>query len=163
MQKVDVFFKEDQNIINITEKLKQIVIFCCKLVLTLEKFKYDAEISVFFTDDVTIKKLNLKYKNKNCATDVLSFPTNDSFDFFCVNNLVVLGDIVISVEKALSQFKLYFSSCFEEEIARLTVHSVLHLLGYDHENGENAAKIMKKKERIINKIVANKFKFERVC
>ncbi len=163
MKFTNVFFNNAQNIIRIDDDLKYIIKFCCKLVLNLEKFYKKAEVSVLFTDDAYIKKLNYKYKNKDCPTDVLSFPTKDFGDYFCYDEeTVVLGDIVISTQTALKQFKVYGSSCFAEEIARLIIHGMLHLLGYDHEKGFLCCKIMENKEKILNKIVKYKFKFERV-
>ena len=103
--------------------------------LEYEKFPYDAELSVTVCDNEYIKKLNKKYRNKNSATDVLSFPIYDfaeESDMLVDDELVPLGDIVISLERAAEQAK-EIGHGFLEEVAFLTVHSVLHLLGYDHE------------------------------
>ena len=161
MKKVKILFKNQQKIVEITDSLKKMVCFCCKMVLNLERFKKPAEISVFFTDNLLIKKLNFKYKNKNYATDVLSFSTKSFGKYFEYEGIVVLGDVVISVEKALTQFKVYNSFCLEQEILRLTIHSMLHLLGYDHEKNYFEKKKMQAKEKILNKIANYKFKFER--
>ena len=162
MKKVRVYLNNNQKEIEVTKDIKDLIYFCCCLVLYLEKFKNYVEISVLLTDNIKIQKLNLKYKNKNKPTDVLSFPMDIHGKYTKYNSkIVVLGDIVISVERALSQIEEFNSCCIEEELARLVVHSMLHLLGYDHEKGEEDAKIKKKKERIINKIILNKFKFER--
>ena len=163
LKKVCVYLNNKQKEIEVTKDIEYLFYFCCCLVLYLEKFKNCVEISVLLTDNVEIQKLNLKYKNKDKPTDVLSFPTDVHGRYTKYNNsiLVVLGDIVISVERALSQLKEFNSCCIEEELARLIVHSMLHLLGYDHEKCEKDAKIMQKKERIINKIIFTKFKFER--
>lgn len=162
MKNIDVYLQNKQKIVDVNNKLKETVFFCVRLVLYLEKFKYPAEISILLTDDEGIKNLNLKYRKKNSSTDVLSFPTFSNGKYFKYDEKIVLGDIIISVEKAKNQFKKYFSSCFEEEIARLTIHAMLHLLGYDHEKGEKEKEIMCKKEKILNNIVKRKFKFERV-
>ncbi len=162
MKNTDIFLQNKQKIVEVNNKLKEIMFFSIKLVLYLEKFKYPAEISIFLTDDENIKNLNLKYRKKNSSTDVLSFPTFNNGKYFNYDEKIVLGDIIISVEKAKSQFRKYFSSCFEEEIARLIIHSMLHLLGYDHEKGEKEKEIMRKKEKILNNVVKCKFKFERV-
>ena len=100
-----------------------------------EGFDRDAEISVTLCDNAYIKKLNAKYRGKNSATDVLSFPMYDfSSDDECIpeGELLPLGDIVISLERAAKQAE-ELSNPFLTEVAFLTVHSTLHLLGYDHE------------------------------
>ncbi len=103
--------------------------------LDAEEFDLPAEVSVTLCDNEYIRKLNCKYRNKDSATDVLSFPLYD-FSEECEPLLegepVVLGDIVISLERAREQARELGNS-FLHEVAFLTVHSVLHLLGYDHE------------------------------
>lgn len=162
MKNIDIFLKNKQKKFNVDSKLKEIIFYAVRLVLYLEKFKNSAEVSILLTDDESIKNLNSKYRKKNIATDVLSFPTFKDGRYFKYDEKIVLGDIAISFERANEQFKKYFSSCVEEEIARLVIHAMLHLLGYDHENGEKEEKIMKKKEKILNNIIKQKFKFERV-
>ena len=102
--------------------------------LDYEAFQYDAEVSVTLCDNAYIKDLNRKFRNKDSATDVLSFPMYDEGDFEvseCISG-AVLGDIVISVERAKEQAK-ELGNTFMREVAFLTIHSMLHLLGYDHE------------------------------
>ena len=91
------------------------------------------EVSVTLTDDEQIHKLNREHRNVDKSTDVLSFPQYeaDELDYFESNEKIVLGDIVISLEHARKQAKEYGHS-YVREIAFLCVHSVLHLLGYDH-------------------------------
>ena len=95
----------------------------------------DAEVSVTFCDNAYIKELNKLHRNKDSATDVLSFPM---YDFSSEDEElpeyepITLGDIVISIERAKEQAK-EIGNTFLEEIAFLVVHSMLHLLGYDHE------------------------------
>ena len=104
-------------------------------VLAHEKFECDAEVSVTLCDNEYIKKLNGEFRNKDSATDVLSFPIYDfnEEDCVCVPGMSVpLGDIVISMERAAEQAK-EIGHGFLEEVAFLVVHSMLHLLGYDHE------------------------------
>ena len=104
-------------------------------VLDAEEFDQSVEVSVTLCDNEYIRKLNRKYRNKDAATDVLSFPL---YDFaseelaFAADESVALGDIVISIERAKEQAKEIGHS-FLEETAFLAVHSTLHLLGYDHE------------------------------
>ena len=104
--------------------------------LEYEDFPSDAEVSVTLCDNAYIRKLNKEYRNKDKATDVLSFPLYDfneeDDDVFDMEESVALGDIVISLERAREQAKEIGNS-FIEEVAFLTIHSTLHLLGYDHE------------------------------
>lgn len=158
---VRVLLNNKQNYVELTKKLKDVINFCCSLVLYLEKFIYPAEISLLLTDNEEIKKLNFKFRNKDKATDVLSFPVSDSSFFSFSNDWFFLGDIAISTQMAMKQLEEFESCCVEEEIGRLLVHSVLHLLGYDHEKDCFEANLMRKKERILNRIISNKFKFER--
>lgn len=96
----------------------------------------DCELSVFLTGDDEIRELNRKYRKKDKATDVLSFPLDDPY---------MLGDVVISVERAAAQADT-FGVTMDEEIARLLVHGILHLAGYDHVNGGHQARRMKERE-----------------
>ncbi len=89
------------------------------------------EVSILFTDDEFIHKLNKDYRGKDRATDVLSFA---SLDGDCENFLFKsLGDIVISLETANKQ-AIEYNTSFNEEIFRLLTHGILHLVGFDHEN-----------------------------
>ena len=107
--------------------------------LKYEGFDKKCEVSVTFTDNEQIRVLNREYRDVDRETDVLSFPMDDEGDE------VVLGDIVISLEKAIEQAEKYGHSK-EREISFLCVHSCLHLLGYDHETGVTDEEIMFKKQ-----------------
>ena len=114
---------------------KSIIRQAISATLEYENFPCDAEVSVTLCDNEYIKKLNAKYRNKNSATDVLSFPLYDFSEeelTFLDGESVALGDIVISIERAKVQAK-EIGHGFLEEAAFLAVHSTLHLLGYDHE------------------------------
>lgn len=90
------------------------------------------EVSLTLTDNENIKQLNQTYRNKNSETDVLSFPQYDILkEGVPKDPILYLGDIVISVEKAREQ-ALDFGHSFEREMVYLTVHSMYHLMGYDH-------------------------------
>lgn len=128
-------------------------------VLTFEKHGFDAEISVILTDNDGIKTFNREYRNIDSSTDVLSFPLyefetpsvfNDK-ELSLENGAVVLGDIIISLEKIISQAKEYGHS-FERELSYMTVHSMLHLLGYDHMTDKDKT-LMRNKEDEIMKIL----------
>jgi probable rRNA maturation factor len=111
----------------------------------------DAEISVTLTDDAEIHKLNLQYRNVDRPTDVLSFPMYDLRGGEIVDDIPAqYGDIVISLETAARQAAEYGHS-IEREIAFLTVHSVLHLLGYDHElSPEDEADMFRRQREILD-------------
>lgn len=102
--------------------------------LDYERFPFDAEVSVTFTDNAGIRRLNREYRNKDAATDVLSFPQFERGAAIASEDgaPVPLGDIVISVERAAEQAR-ELGNTTVREIAFLAVHSTLHLLGYDHE------------------------------
>lgn len=122
----------------------------CNATLNFENFEGAAEVDVTLVNDEIIKEINLEQRNIDSATDVLSFPLgeNGEFDINPETGNKMLGDIVISVEHALRQAELYGHG-LEREIAFLTVHSMLHLLGYDHINGGLEQAIMREKEEVI--------------
>ena len=130
--KATVLIKNDQNKIKMTPDLRRLVKRAVLAVLDFEDFGRRAEVSVTFTDNEGIHALNREYRNVDRPTDVLSFPLSDGEDYDNDGDAVLLGDIVISLERAQTQAEEYGHS-FEREVAFLTVHSMLHLLGYDHE------------------------------
>lgn len=133
---------------------KTVVRRAIKETLIHERFPYDAELSVTLCDNEYIKKLNKQYRNKDSATDVLSFPIYDNGDFDvseCISG-AVLGDIVISLERAREQAE-ELGHGFLREVAFLAIHSTLHLLGYDHERSEEDEEAQCKAQReIIEKV-----------
>ena len=106
-----------------------------------------AEISVTFMNSEKIHKLNKEYRDKDKTTDVLSFPMYESKDDFPEFGELQLGDVVINKEQAKVQAEEY-GHTYKRELVYLFVHSLLHLLGYDHEDKEEK-KIMRKKEEEI--------------
>ncbi len=114
--------------------LKMVIRNAVLATLDYESFKYDAEVSVTLCDNAYIRKLNKQYRNVDKHTDVLSFPMYENGEFElseCISG-AVLGDIVISLERAAEQAR-EIGNGFLREVAFLTIHSTLHLLGYDHE------------------------------
>ena len=107
-----------------------------------------SEVSILFTDNAQIKELNSQYRGKDKATDVLSFPQEMDSD---IEEVRMLGDVIISLEKIVEQAKDY-GVTFNEELCRMLVHGVLHLLGYDHVNGGRQAGKMKRKEEEMLKL-----------
>ena len=147
MNKVKVIISNDQKQVKIPTGVRMLVRRCCNAVLINEQFEGSAEVSVTFVDDARIRELNKQYRNIDKSTDVLSFPLGID-GVYDVNNdtgAQMLGDIVISMEHAVEQAKLYGHS-LQREIGFLTVHSMLHLLGYDHEQGGLEQVHMREKE-----------------
>ncbi len=108
-------------------------------------------ISVFLTNNEKIKSINLKFRNINKETNVLSFSQNEERMMTDLENYLVLGDIVISLEKILSEAKEQKKNFFKH-LLHMIVHSILHLNGYDHVNEKEAEIMEKKEEEIMNKL-----------
>ncbi|MBQ9106761.1 MAG: rRNA maturation RNase YbeY [Clostridia bacterium] len=149
MKALTLYIKNEQKTVKLPTGLRMLVRRCCNAVLSYEKFGQPAEVSVIFVDNTTIRGLNATYRGKDIETDVLSFPLgNDGvYDTNPETGAKLLGDIVISVERALAQAE-EFDHPFTREIGFLTVHSMLHLLGYDHMENKEAI-VMHDKERDI--------------
>jgi probable rRNA maturation factor len=147
LEKIRVIIDNKQKAVKIPTGLRMLVRRCCNAVLRMEKFEGPAEISVLFVDNDQIQKLNAQYRGKDAPTDVLSFPMGENgvYDVNHATGAKILGDIVISLEKAVEQANRYGHS-LEREVGYLTAHSMLHLLGYDHEAGGLARVRMREKE-----------------
>ncbi len=103
------------------------------------------EVSVTIVSDTAIKELNASYRGKDAVTDVLSFPLDE---FQKSESLIPLGDIVICLSRAKEQ-AIEFGHSLMRELCFLTAHSMLHLLGYDHENGDEERLVMEQKQEEI--------------
>ena len=149
-EKIKVIISNEQKAVKIPTGVRLLVRRCCNAVLTFEDFNEPAEISVTFVDDERIHELNREYRNVDRSTDVLSFPLGENgvYDKNPENGACLLGDIVISVETAVRQAETYGHS-LQREIGFLTVHSMLHLLGYDHVNGGIEEVRMREKEEAV--------------
>ncbi len=150
MIKVKVNISDRQKAIKLPTGIRLLVRKSCVATLNEENFPENAEVNVTFVDDAQIKRMNTEFRNIEASTDVLSFPlgVDGIYDTNPETNNKMLGDIVISVEHAYSQANLY-GHTIEREISFLTVHSMLHLLGYDHIDGGLEAAIMREKEEKI--------------
>ncbi len=126
---------------------------CSNAVLKMEEFKGSAEISVTFVNNSEIRKYNKQYRNKDIETDVLSFGMGENgvYDVNPETGAQILGDVVISIEKAQEQAKK-FDHSLQREVGYLTAHSVLHLLGYDHEDSIERLHMREKEEYIMNQL-----------
>ena len=139
--KADVFTRNEQKIETVTPSLRALTRRAVKAALEYEKVGFVPEVSVTYTDNEGIRELNAAHRNIDSPTDVLSFPLFEKKELIEASDGDALGDIVISLEKAREQANEYGHS-FEREVAFLTVHSMLHLLGYDHEISEADEKEM---------------------
>lgn len=135
----------------------QLVKRAAAMALEAEGIREACLINVMLTDDEGIRRVNREFRNVDRATDVLSFPFNElvpgSFDASLYerdpeSGAIVLGDMMISLERCAEQGE-EFGHGFEREIMYLTVHSVLHLLGYDHVDEGKMKKQMRDREKTI--------------
>ena len=150
MGKIKVVIDNRQKEVKIPTGIRLLLRRCCTAVLKLENFAPQAEVNIIFVDDKTINEINLQQRDIDAPTDVLSFPLGENGDYPInpENGNVMLGDIVISVERAVKQ-SLEFDHPLTRELGYLTTHSMLHLLGYDHVNGGLQATIMREKEETV--------------
>ncbi|HZG71092.1 MAG TPA: rRNA maturation RNase YbeY [Chondromyces sp.] len=117
-----------------------------------EKVEEDSEVSVTFVDNNRIQEINREYRDKDSATDVISFALEEmgeeEVEITGADMPRLLGDIIISVPKAYEQAKEYGHS-FERELGFLAVHGLLHLLGYDHMTEEEEKEMFSKQKEIL--------------
>jgi len=148
--KVKVIITDDQQEIKVPTGIRLLLRRACTAVLVQEGFAWDAEISIRFVDNDEMRLLNRTHRNKDSVTDVLSFPLgeNGAWDTNLDTGAKVLGDIVLCLPRALEQANLYGHS-LQRELAYLTVHSMLHLLGYQHESGGIESVRMREKEEAV--------------
>ena len=144
-RKLMVYLENAQDAIPVTYKLRMLLRRAILEALDYEGVQIrDVEVSMTFTDNEGIRELNREHRNIDRPTDVLSFPMFEADE----EPQGMLGDIVISLERAREQADTYGHS-FEREVAFLCVHSMLHLLGYDHELGEEEDADMRRRQREI--------------
>ena len=150
VDKLKVLISNRQKEVKIPSGIRLLIRRCCHAVLVFENFQGSAEVSVSFISNEEISALNQQYREKNAPTDVLSFPLgeNGKWDKNEDTGAYMLGDIEISAEKAFEQARI-FGHTIQREIGFLTVHSMFHLLGYDHEAGGLQARQMREKEEAV--------------
>ena len=154
MSNLKVVFSDRQKKVKLPSGIRMLLRRTCSAALEYEAFPDKAEVNVTFVDDEQIQELNLNFRNIDKSTDVLSFPLgeNGEYDTNPETGLKMLGDIVISVEHAVAQAE-DFGHTLNREMAYLTVHSMLHLLGYDHVNGGiEAVRMREHEEAILTKL-----------
>ncbi len=152
LKKIRVDIENQQKAIKIPTGLRLLIRRCCHAVLELENFDGSAGIDVSLVDNDRIHCINLEQRGVDAPTDVLSFPLGENgvYDENPETGEKQLGNIVLSLEQALKQSELYGHS-FNREVGYLVVHSMLHLLGYDHVQGGLEAVHMREKEETVMK------------
>lgn len=151
MDKVKVSIYQRQRKLKITQDLKRLIKAAVEAALNAENVDGYFEVTVTIVNNNQIHEINNECRGIDSPTDVLSFPLSEdgvNFDIDPITNRQMLGDIVISAERANEQ-AYDFGQPFEREVAFLTVHSMLHLLGYDHVNSEDEEMVMRQRQRVI--------------
>ncbi len=150
MGKIRVVIENKQKTFKIPTGIRLLIRRCCHAVLELEGFEDPAEVDVSIVDNSQILEINREHRRINSVTDVLSFPLGENgvYDTNPETGAKMLGDIVLSVERAAEQADQYGHS-LQREVGYLTVHSMLHLLGYDHVNGGLEAVHMREREEAV--------------
>lgn len=155
-----------QNSIEVKDDLINIINEVCDVALKDEEVTIPYQISLLFVDNNEIREINNETRGIDKVTDVLSFPMLDYPENMVFKNVyknkkfneiyldgeeLVLGDMVLSLERAKEQ-SIEYNHSFEREVCYLVVHSILHLLGYDHMNDEDKAKMRTREEEILGKL-----------
>ncbi|MBQ8175339.1 MAG: rRNA maturation RNase YbeY [Clostridia bacterium] len=157
-QKADelvLYFETEPETLKVPSEAENVVRLAIAEALRYEQFEAGAEVSVTFCNDDFIRELNREYREKDTPTDVLSFPIFDADEEDPVaEEIVPLGDIVLNLDRAALQGAELGHSLLRE-VAFLTVHSILHLLGYDHERSPEEDEEMCQKQRDIIAILEN--------
>lgn len=159
-------YVENETSFTFTFDIKQILDDVMEQVLSLEDCPYEAQVSLLITDDEGIREFNNSYRQINAPTDVLSFPMisferegdfsavreEETSDFFDPETgELILGDIIISAQRAEAQAESYGHS-LKRECAFLIAHSMLHLCGYDHMTEEEAQIMEQKQEKVLHSL-----------
>lgn len=142
---MEIYYDDRQDDIEITEEIKNLIEKSIAAVLKVENLDQNVEVSVSFVGDDEIRDLNRDYRGVDKSTDVLSFPMDDEF---IIDNRI-LGDVIINTRRVMEQAEELGHSN-ERELSYLTVHSILHLLGYDHMEDEDK-KEMREREKLAMK------------
>ncbi len=144
---MELYIENQQDKLAIGPEIEKMIEAVVLKSLEIEVMRTAVEVSVLFVDNEQIQAYNRDYRGKDQPTDVLSFPQFDEFEGIDENMEMALGDIVISVERAVSQAEEYGHSV-TREIGYLTAHSMFHLMGYDHDTEDNT-KVMRVKEEAV--------------
>ena len=151
--KIYIDYSNEQDKLSPPENFEELVEKCARAALEEEQIEDDAEVSVTLVDNERIRELNNEFREIDRETDVLSFPLGDEngFETNPDTDAILLGDIVISLEKAQSQAEEYGHS-FLREVSFLLTHSLFHLLGYDHMTPDEEKEMFAKQEKVLEKL-----------
>lgn len=151
--KIYIDYTNEQDKLAPPEDIEQLIEDCARAALEEEEIEDDAEVSITLVDNARIRELNAEFREIDRETDVLSFPLGDDegFEVDPDADAILLGDIVISLERAAAQAKEYGHS-FRREVAFLITHSLFHLLGYDHMTPEEETEMFAKQEKVLEKL-----------
>lgn len=144
---MEIFFDDRQDYVHLDEDGIKLIEKAIKATLNYLELNDDVIVSISFVNDEEIQSLNRDFRNVDKVTDVLSFPIDDEFDI----RPTMLGDVVINTKRVLEQAK-DFGHSNEREIAYLTVHSILHLLGYDHMEEEEKKEMRSIEEAVMSEL-----------
>lgn len=144
---MELYIDNRQNQIDIDDNTEELLRKIAVVCLNIEGYGLDWEISVSFVTNDEIQELNREYRGKDEPTDVLSFPFEDEFGI----GERMLGDIVISTEKVLQQAEDLGHS-LQREISYLAVHSMFHLMGYDHLEAEEKKEMRSKEKKVMKEL-----------
>lgn len=147
---MEILWENEQSKYEVTKDLLDLLEKVMQKSLEVEGLEDSWEISLLFVDNEEIRKINNEHRNIDKATDVLSFPMHEKEDLKDAKEKI-LGDIVISLEKAEEQASEYGHS-FEREVGFLTCHSMFHLMGYDHDTKENTDIMRAKEETVLESL-----------
>lgn len=151
--KIFIDYNNEQDKLTPPEDMEQLIEKCTAAALAEEEIGDDAEVSVTLVDNERIRGMNAEFRGIDRETDVLSFPLGDEegFEVDPDTDAILLGDIVISLEKAQSQAEEYGHS-FGREVAFLITHSLFHLLGYDHMTEDEEKEMFAKQEKVLQRL-----------
>ena len=151
--KIYIDYSNEQDKLEPPEDFERLIEQCTAAALEEEGIADDAEVSVTLVDNERIRELNNEFREIDRETDVLSFPMGDdeSIEVDPDTDAILLGDIVISLEKAQAQAEEYGHS-FTREVAFLLTHSLFHLLGYDHMTPDEEKEMFAKQEKVLRKL-----------
>lgn len=155
-----IYIDNEQTAVNVKDEQLELLQKTVMQCLRNENFKLGCEIDILLTDNESIRQINKQHRDIDSATDVLSFPLADikngeilsvQGDMDIDEGLLLLGDIIISMETALKQSEDYGHS-LDRELAFLTAHGVFHLLGYDHTEKDTEADMISRQEAVLEKL-----------
>lgn len=145
---IEVLFDNRQDFMEINDENMKAIEKAVDAVLEIERAEGNFEVSISFVTNEEIRELNKNYRNVDRDTDVLSFPMDDEED---PDGVILLGDVILSTQKIIEQAE-YFGHSLEREMIYLTVHSMLHLLGYDHMKDDEKEEMRDREKEIMKSL-----------